>query len=90
MCVFRILPLVFGLEEAAIYSKQFDLPDLTNDMQTFIQNPSQETFNAALNACIPYYFPKETLEKGRELLSQVPFQYRAAVWGQIKAVKGNY
>jgi pimeloyl-ACP methyl ester carboxylesterase len=49
------------MEEAASYAKQFDLPDLTNDMQAFIQNPNQETFNAALGACMPYYFPKETL-----------------------------
>lgn len=77
------------LEEAVTYSKQFDLPDLTNDMQTFIQNPNQETFNAALDACTPYYFPKKTLEKGKKLLSQIPFQYRAAVWGQIKAVEGK-
>lgn len=79
----------FWLEEAVAYSKQFNLPDLTNDMQAFIQTPNQDTFNAALNACMPYYFPKNTLEKGRQLLSQVPFQYRPAVWGQIKALEGK-
>jgi pimeloyl-ACP methyl ester carboxylesterase len=77
------------LAEAVAYSKQFDLPDLTEDMQVFIQNPNQATFEAALNACMPYYFPKETLEKGRQLLSKAPFQYRAAVWGQIKAIEGK-
>lgn len=77
------------LEEAVAYSKQFDLPDLTEDMHAFVQNPSQKTFNTALHACMPYYFPKETLEKGRQLLSSVPFEYRAAVWGQIKAVEGK-
>ncbi len=80
---------VLWLEEAAAYSKQFNLPDLTNDMQAFIQNPTQETFDVALGACMPYYFPKETLEKGRALLSQVPFQYRPAVWGQIRAIEGR-
>ena len=54
-----------------------------------MQNPNQENFNSALNACMSYYFPKETLEQGRQLLSQVPFQYRAAVWGQIKAIEGR-
>jgi pimeloyl-ACP methyl ester carboxylesterase len=77
------------LEEAVAYSKQFDLPNITEDMQDFIQNPTQESFNTALNACMPYYFPKETLIQGRLLLSRVPFQYRAAVWGQIKALEGN-
>lgn len=77
------------LEEAVAYSKQFDLPDLTEDMQAFILNPNQKTFNAALSACMPYYFPKETLEKGRQFLTQIPFQYRPAVWGQIKAIEGK-
>lgn len=77
------------LEEAVAYSKQFDLPDLTNDMQAFIQTPNQATFKSALNACLPYYFSKDSLEKGRQLLSQVPFHYRPAVWGQVKALEGR-
>lgn len=76
-------------EEAVAYSKQFDLPDLTQDMLTFVQNPNQQTFDAALNACIPYYFPKKTIEKGRGLLSKVLFHYRPAVWGQIRAAEGK-
>lgn len=88
-CVILNSSPVLWQEEAVAYSKQFNLPDLSNDMQAFVANPSQETFNAALNACIPYYFPKETLEKGRELIAQVPFKYRPAVWGQIKALEGK-
>lgn len=87
--IFNSAPVLW-LEEAVAYSKQFDLPDLSKDMQAFILNPCQETFDAALNACMPYYFPKETIEKGRQLLSQVPFQYRAAVWGQVKAIEGKF
>lgn len=88
-CVILNSAPVLWLEEAVAYSKQFDLPDLTNDMQAFIQTPNQETFDAALNACMPYYFPKETLEKGRKLLSQLPFSYHSAVWGQVKALEGK-
>ena len=77
------------LEEAAAYSKQFDLPDLTDDMQKFVLTPNQETFNAALNACMPYYFPKESLEKAKKLMLEIPFQYRPAVWGQIRALEGK-
>lgn len=77
------------LEEAVAYSKQFNLPDLTNEMQALIKTPSQSTFDAALNACMPYYFPPRTLEKGRELFSHVPFQYRPAVWGQVRALEGK-
>lgn len=70
--------------EAVSYASQFDLPDLTSAMLCFTQDPNQKSFEAALNACIPYYFPKETLEKGRALLSAVPFQFEAAVWWQRK------
>lgn len=88
-CVILNSSPALWLEEAVAYAKQFQLPDLTSDMTAFTQNPSQETFEVALNACMPYYFPKETLEKGRALLSQVPFQYRAAVWGQMRALEGK-
>lgn len=88
-CIILNSAPVLWQEEAVSYSKHFDLPDLTNDMHAFIQTPNQETFDAALNACMPYYFPKETLERGRKLLSQMPFSYRAAVWGQIKALEGK-
>lgn len=74
------------LEEAVSYSKQFDLPDLSKDMQAFTKNPTQETFNTALDACMPYYFPAETLDKGRKWLSQVICQWQPAVWWQHKAV----
>ncbi|MBP7074142.1 MAG: alpha/beta hydrolase [Rhabdochlamydiaceae bacterium] len=88
-CIILNSAPVLWQEEAVAYSKQFDLPDLTSDMHAFIQTPNQETFDGALNACMPYYFPKETLEKGRKLLSQLPFSYRAAVWGQVKALEGK-
>ncbi|MBX7067280.1 MAG: alpha/beta hydrolase [Parachlamydiales bacterium] len=78
------------LEAAFHYSRQFELPDLTKEMQEFTANPSQETFDAALAACMPYYFPKETLEKGRAMLLQVPFQYPPAVWWQRKVIELNF
>lgn len=88
-CVILNSAPTLWLEEVATYSKELNLQDLTADMQAFIQAPSQETFNAALNACMPYYFPEKTLEKGRQILSQAPFQYRAAVWGQLIALEGK-
>jgi len=77
-------------EESAAYSKQFKLPDLSKEMQEFTERPCQETFEVALAACMPYYFPESTLEKGRELLLNVPFQYLAAVWWQRKAIELNF
>jgi pimeloyl-ACP methyl ester carboxylesterase len=81
---------VLWLEEAVAYSKQFNLPDLSQEMQEFTLHPNQETFDTALNACMPYYFPEKTLEKGRALLSQVPFRYQPAVWWQRKAIELNF
>jgi len=78
------------LEEAVAYSRQFKLPDLTHEMQAFTQNPNEITFKLALDACMPYYFPSSTLEKGRALLSQIPFQYQPAVWWQRKAIELNF
>lgn len=78
------------LEEAVSYAKQYKLPDLSSEMQEFTQNPNQETFKGALEACMPYYFPKHSLEMGRRLLGDVPFQYQAAVWWQRKVVDINY
>jgi len=86
--VLNSLP-VFDMEEAAAYAGQFDLPDFTDDMQAFIQNPNQATFDTALNACMPYYFPKETLERGRKFLTQIPFAYRPAMWGMVRGIEGK-
>lgn len=59
-------------------------------MQEFTVNPNPETFRAALDPCMPYYFPQTTLEKGRELLAKVDFQYQPAVWWQRKAIESNF
>ncbi len=79
----------FWPEEAVAYSKQFDLPDYTIQMKAFVENPSSETFHEALKACMPYYFPKEHLEKGTNLLLQVPFNFKPALWFQYKGVQGE-
>lgn len=78
------------LEEAVKYSKQFDVPDLTEEMREFTHDPNPETFKRALEACMPYYFPKKTLERGRRYLSQIPFQWQPAVWWQRRAMESNF
>lgn len=78
------------LEEAVKYSKQFDLPDLSKEMQEFTLNPNQSTFDAALKACMPYYFPKKSLKKAKELFSDIPFHFRPAVWWQKKVIEMNF
>ena|ERR1700722_13579534 len=78
------------LAEAVSYAKNFDLPSLAQEMQEFTENPNQETFKVALDACMPYYFPKKSLEKGRALLSDVSFQFQPAMWWQRKAMELNF
>ena len=78
------------LEAAAKCAKENNLPDLTPEMQEFGINPNPETFKLALNACLPYYFPSESLEKGKKLLGDLPFEYRAAVWWLRKAMEIDF
>lgn len=78
------------LEEAVIYSKQFSLPDITSEVQNFKNNPSQESFLRAIDAHMPYYFSKKNVEKGRALLSEVPFPFQPAIWWLRKAIEMNF
>jgi pimeloyl-ACP methyl ester carboxylesterase len=78
------------LEAAVNKAKELNLPDLSLEMQIFKDNPTQETFNQALAACMPYYFPKESLAIGREKLLALPFNFVPAVWWQRKAIEINF
>lgn len=78
------------LEEAAKCAGQKNIPLLAEPMADFEQNPNQETFKKALLACAPYYFSANNLEKGTELLSQLPFNYFAAVWWLKRASSTNF
>ncbi len=88
-CVILNSSPVAWMEEAVRYAKQFNLPDLSFEMNHFIKTPNQKTFETALMACMPYYFPSHTLEKGKAYLSAIDFNYRAAIWGQLKAIDGT-
>lgn len=78
------------LEEAIAMAQKLKLPDLSLEMQTFTENPTQETFNQALSACVPYYFPEETLAIGKKILNDLPVTFQPAVWWQRKAIEINY
>lgn len=78
------------LEAAAKFAQKNALPDLTADMLAFTQSPSQKTFNKALETCMPYYFPKHTLQKGKDLLVGIDFPYEPAVWWQQKAAEISF
>lgn len=77
-------------EAAVAYAQQFDVPDLSEPMARFTGNPNQETFDAALLACMPYYFHRDNLEEGTALLTSIPFAYQAAAWGVKKMTEMQY
>lgn len=77
-------------EEAARVAKEKNKPSYMEDLQEFVKNPNPETFKLALMACAPYYFPEESLEKGKVMLQQLPFNYHAAGWWQLKSAELNF
>ncbi len=68
------------LEEAVKCGKLRNLPDLAKEMEVFSNNPNEETFRIALNACIPYYFSPDYLEQGKKFLENVKMQFRPSAW----------
>jgi len=75
------------LEEAAKRALADKLPDLRDEMSAFTANPNSKTFETALAACMPYYFPAFSMERGQKLLLGLPFQFAAAGWWQQKAIE---
>ncbi|BCA94669.1 alpha/beta hydrolase [Legionella antarctica] len=65
-------------------------PSIEIPLQNFVANPSDETFKTALMACAIYYFTDKTLEQGKQVLQDLPFNYHAANWWQVKAVELNF
>ncbi|MCH9611435.1 MAG: hypothetical protein SP1CHLAM42_15260 [Chlamydiales bacterium] len=71
-------------EAAAQKAEKLGVASNGPEMANFAQNPSQETFAAALDACMPFYFAPENIEKGRAFCKGFPFNYHAAIWGLAK------
>lgn len=78
------------LEEAAMMAVKKGLPLLTEGMKAFVDNPNRATFKEALLACLPYYFHQESMDRGRQILEELPFNYHAAVWWLRKSQEINY
>lgn len=55
-------------EEAARVAKKKEKPSLEKELQEFVENQNSKTFKRALMACAPYYFPDQSLEKGKKCL----------------------
>lgn len=78
------------VEEALKVAKQWNLPDFSAELQNFMTDPGQNTFEKIIETCMPYYFPAQSIEKGREFLKDIPFAFQPAAWWQHKALELNY
>lgn len=78
------------LDAAAEAAKNNNLPDLTDAMQAYMTQPNQENFNAALSACMPYYFTPKNLAIGSAMLGKIAFPFQASAWGLNWAVENNF
>lgn len=78
------------LDTAADLAKQYGVDVLMDDIQAFTFDPNQATFDKALMACAPYYFPDSTLAFGKKFLKNLAFAYRPAVWWLNKSDDINY
>lgn len=65
------------------------LPDVSKEEREFAQNPSDLTYKALLDVCLPYYFATEKLDIGKVIFS-VPCHFRPAIWWQRKALEINF
>jgi pimeloyl-ACP methyl ester carboxylesterase len=83
-------PPSLWLEEAAKCAKENNIPLVVEPLAEFERNPNPETWKTALLACAPYYFPENTLEIGKKLIEQMPFNYLAAVWWLKKVNEINF
>lgn len=78
------------IEEAAKLTVAKGLSIFVEPLEEFKNNPSPATFTKALMACMPYYFPEESISQGRLLFQSLPFNYLAATWWLHKATEINY
>lgn len=78
------------LEASAKLAIQDRLPDISNEIQGFLSNPNDHTFAKYLEASMPYYFPRESIERGKSLLLELPFQYQTAGWWQKYLIETQY
>jgi pimeloyl-ACP methyl ester carboxylesterase len=78
------------LEES---SKMAAAKQITFDMDcitAFEKNPNQATFRTALEASFASYFPSHSLERGKQIFTDLPLNYHACLWGLQKFVQMNF
>ena len=71
-------------------TQQKGLPPLEAVLLGYSHHSDESMFNAALEACLPYHFTEKGYEKGRQVMSQLPFNPYAGQWWRSKVYKTNY
>lgn len=78
------------LNEAANYAKENNVSTLSEAGKKFRENPTEETFRAALLANAHCHFPPMSINTGKKMFEQIPFNYRAMLWWIKKAQEINF
>lgn len=78
------------LSEAANYAKENNVSMRSEAGIKFRENPTEETFRAALLANAHCHFPPMSINPGKKMLEQIPFNYRAMLWWIKKAQEINF
>jgi pimeloyl-ACP methyl ester carboxylesterase len=78
------------MEEAARYAAENNVSVSVEPIMEFERNPTPDTLKSALLACAPFYFPEESLEKGKKLFEKMSINHLAAGWWLKKVQELNY
>ncbi len=75
------------LEEASLLAKRYNLPDISRVCNLFTAEPTQDSLQQLLDACVPYHFPASSHAKGREILCRTPCSVGPLVWWERKIIE---
>lgn len=89
LVLFNSAPKVW-LSASAEMGKKKGLPDLTDVLTAYMQNPSNDTFTAANKAFAHYYFTPDSFQEGLALLEKTPANPYGPHWWMPKVMQMNY
>lgn len=76
--------------EAINYAKENNISTVSEAGIKFRENPTSETFKAALLANAHCHFPAKSIEAGKEMFEKMLFNYKAMLWWLKKARDINF
>lgn len=66
------------------------LPDLSPLKNAFLKNPTDENIKKFFISSAPFFFLPDKLEKGREFLNAIPFNFHALNWFHYQVSQKGY